>query len=299
MAVQHAQFLVRHGFLNPHHAIAGRLDLFDKRLAFVGKFDGIGRTRTEHHLGALVNLRNRLNKLAYALLARNTAHEQDVRAVCVHAPFLENPRVKRRRVKIRIDTVVDDLHAVLGHTVKFHHVALHALAHRDYAVGGLVSGTFDPAAHGITAVTELFRLPRAVRFKRVRREDQRTLQQAARQHATEVAVPRMAMYYVNVLESRCPLEVDIERLENLLEALVGRAQSQLARKAKRTDVVFVDVLHAKTARLDMAKLCKFLRQELHVNTGTAVNFRGKLVSKNCCVHDTQKIDLFSKKSTPA
>ena len=105
----------------------------------------------------------------------------------------------------------------------------------------------------------------------------------------------MAMYYVNVLEGRSPLEVDIERLENLLEALVGRAQSQLARKAKRTNVVFVDVLHAKTARLDMAKLCKFLRKELHVNTGTAVNFRRELVSQNSSVH----VHNYTKKSTPA
>ena len=189
---------MRNGFLNPHHAVAGLLHLFDKRLAFVGKFDGIGSTGAEHHLGVLVDLRNGLDQLANALLARNAAHEQHVGALRVHAPLLEDFFVECRRVKVRIDTVVDNLHAVFGHAVKLHHVALHALAHRNHAVGSLVSGAFNPAAHGIAAVAQLFRLPRAVRFQRMRREDQRALQKTASENAAKVAVPRMAMNHVDV-----------------------------------------------------------------------------------------------------
>ena len=295
MAVEHAQFFVRHGFLNPHHAVAGLLHFFDKVLALVGKFDRIGSTRTEHHLGALVNLRDGLDKLADTLLARNAAHEQHVWALRIHTPLGKDILVECRRVKFRIDTVVDNLHAVFGNAVELHHVALHALAHRNHAVGSLVGSAFNPAAHRVAAVTELFRLPRAVRFQRVRREDQRALQKAARQHATKMAVPGVAMDDVDILERGRPLEVDIERLENFLEAVVRRIEAKLARKTESADIVLVDILAPEAAGFDMAKLCKFLRQELHMDTGTAVNFRRKFVSKDCSVHkSTSALKTFSR-----
>ena len=289
MAVEHTQFLVRYRLLDPHHAIAGGLDLLDKRLAFIGKLDGIGSARAEHHLGALVDLRNRLDQLADALLARNATHEQHVGSLRIDAPLGKDALVECRRVEIRINAVVDNLHAVLGHSIELHHVALHALAHGNHAVGSLVGRALDPAAHGIAAVTELFRLPRAVRFERMRREDERALQKAASEHATEMAVPGVAMDHVDILEGRGPLQVDIERLENLLETVVVRIQPELARKAQRADIVLIDILHTEAARLDVAKLCEFLREELDVYTCTAIDFRRKLIGKNSCVHSTTPV----------
>ena len=229
-------------------------------------------------------MRNRLDKLADSLLARNAAHEQHIRALRVHAPLGKDAFVERRCVEIRIDTVVNHLHAVFGDAVKFHHVALHALAHGNHAIGSFVGSAFNPATHGIPANAQLLGLPRAVRFQRMRREDKRALQKAACEHSTKMTIPRMTMYYIYVFERCCPLEVDIKRLENLLEMVVFRIQPQLARKAQSADIVFVFVLVAKTASLDMAKFRKLLREELDVNTCTAINFRRKLVSKNSCVH---------------
>ena len=46
------------------------------------------------------------------------------------------------------------------------------------------------------------------------------------------------------------------------------------------------ILVAKATCLDMAELCKFLRQELHMDASAAVNFRRKLIGKNSSVHTT-------------
>jgi hypothetical protein len=93
------------------------------------------------------------------------------------------------------------------------------------------------------------------------------------------------MDYVDILEGSGPLQVDIERLENLLEAVIDRVQAQLARKPDCTDIVLVYILAPEAARLDVTKFRKLLRKELDVDTCAAVNFRRKLVSKNCCVHE--------------
>ena len=95
----------------------------------------------------------------------------------------------------------------------------------------------------------------------------------------------MTMYYIYIFERSCPLEVDIERLENLLEMVVFRVQPQLARKAQSADIVFVFVLVAKAPGLDMAKFRKLLREELDVDTCTAVDFRREFVSKDSSVHN--------------
>ena len=115
---------------------------------------------------------------------------------------------------------------------------------------------------------------------------QRTLQKPAGQHAAKMAVPRVAVNHVNILESGRPLEVDIQRLKNLLETVVFGIQPQLAGKAQCMDVVLIHVLRAETACLDMAKLCKLLRKELDVDTCTAINLRRKFISQNSCVHTT-------------
>ena len=92
------------------------------------------------------------------------------------------------------------------------------------------------------------------------------------------------MNHIDTIEGGSPLQVDIERLENLLEAVVFGVQRQLARKTDCTDVVLVKILATEAACLDMAKFRKFLRQELDVNTRTAINFWRKLVSKYSSVH---------------
>ena len=284
---------MRYGFLNPDDAVAGLLHIFNQGLALVGKFDSIRSTGAEHHLGALVDLRNRLDQLADAFLARDAAHEQYIRTLRVDSPLFEDFFVESRSIKVRIDTVVNHLHAIFGDSVKLHHVAFHAFTHGNHAVGSFVSGAFDPATHGVTAVTQLLRLPRTVRFQRMRRENQRALQKTASEHAAKVAVPRMAMDHVDILERGRPLEVDIERLENFLEAVVFGVEPELARKTERVDVIFVHVLNSKAARLDVAKLCKFLRQELHVDTGTAINFRREFVRQNCSVHNSSRLGVKS------
>ena len=282
---------MRHSFLNPHHAVASLLHLFDESLAFVGKFNRIGSTRAEHYLGVLIDLRNRLNQLADALLARNAAHKQHKRTLRVNTPLGKDAFVESRRVEIRIDTIVNHLDAIFGNAVKLHHIALHTLAHGNHAVSSFVSGTFNPATHGVATVAQLFRLPRTVRFQRMRRENQRALQKTASENATKVAVPRMTVNYIDIVERGSPLQVNVERLKNLLESIVMGIQSQLARETQSTDIILVFVLHAKATRLDMTKLCKFLRQELHMDTSTTINFWGKLIRQNCSVHKLNSVSL--------
>ena len=213
---------MRYRVLNPDDTVTRFLDLFNQVLAFVCKFLRVRGASAKYNLRVLVDLRDSLDQLADSLLAGNAADEQHIRTLRIHAPLLQNFFVKSRLVKVRIDTVVDNLHAIFRHTVKFHHVALHAFAHSNYAVGSLVRSAFNPAAHIIAAITQLFRFPRAVRFQRMRRENQRALQQAARHHATEMAIPRMAMNHVDILERRHPLEIDVQRLQDFLEAFVRR-----------------------------------------------------------------------------
>ena len=222
MTVKHAQFRMRHSILNPDNAITRRLNLFNQVFAFVCKFLRIRRPSTKHNLSILVDLRDCLNQLTNTLLARDTPDKQHIRTLRIHAPLLQNFFIESRLVKIRIDTVVDNLHAIFRHTVKFHHVALHAFAHSNHTIGSFVSGTFNPAAHIIAAITELFRLPRTVRFQRMRRENQRALQKATCHHTTEMAIPCMAMNHVDILERRHPLEIDVQRLQDFLEAFVRR-----------------------------------------------------------------------------
>ena len=286
VAVKHAKFFVRNRLLDPHHAVAGLLHLFDEVFALVGKFDGVGSSGAEHHLGALVDLRNGLDQLADALLAGNATHEQHVGAFRVHAPLGQNIFIESRRIKVRIDAVVYYLHPVFRHAVKFHHVPFHALAYSNHAVGSLIGRAFNPAAHGIAAISQLFCLPRAVGFQRVGGENQRTLQKTTGKHSTKVAIPSVAVNDIDIVEGCRPLEVDIQRLENFLETVVLRVQAQLPRKTNRTDIVLVNILVAKTAGLHMAELCQLLGQELDVNTCTAVNLRRELVSKNSSVHNS-------------
>ena len=285
VAVKYAKFLVRNRLLDPHHAVAGLLHLFDEVLALVGKFDGVRSAGAEHHLGALVDLRNGLDQLADALLAGNATHEQHVRAFRVHSPLSQNIFVESRCIKVRIDAVVNHLHPVFGHAVKLHHVPFHALAYGNHAIGSLVSRAFNPAAHGIAAISQLFRLPGAVGFQRVGGENQRALQKTTGKHSTKVAIPSVAVNDIDIVEGCRPLEVDVQRLENFLEAVVLRVQAQLPRETNRTDIVLVNILVAKTAGFYMTKFCQFLGQELDVNTCTAVNLRRKLVSKNSSVHN--------------
>ena len=286
MAIKHAEFLVRDSLLNPNHTVASLLHILDKSLAFIGKFNGIGSTGAKHHLGRLIDLRDSLDQLADALLAGNATHKQHVRTLGVHTPLGQNAFVESRRIEIRINTVVNHLHAIFRNAVKLHHVLLHALAHRNHTVGSLVSSTLNPATHGVSAVAQLFCLPRTVRFQGMGCEYQRALQKPAGQHTAKMAVPRMAVNHVNILESGRPLEVDIQRLKNLLETVIVGIQPQLAGKSQSMDVVFIHILRTKTARLDMAKLCKFLSKELDVDTCTAINLRRKLISQNSCVHKT-------------
>ena len=96
----------------------------------------------------------------------------------------------------------------------------------------------------------------------------------------------MTVYNVDVVKFGSPLQIDIERLENFLEAVVLRVKAQLARKTDGANIVLVDILVAKATCLDMAELCKFLRQELHMDASAAVNFRRKLIGKNSSVHTT-------------
>ena len=128
----------------------------------------------------------------------------------------------------------------------------------------------------------------------MRRENQRALQKTAGEHAAKMAVPCMTVNDVDIVKLGAPLEVNVERLEKLLQSVIVRVQSQLARKAQGTDIVLVFVLHAKAARLDVAKLRKFLRQELNMDTCAAINFRREFVRQNCCIHnlvDGRKLEV--------
>ena len=222
MAIEHAKFRMRHSILNPHDSITCLLDFFNQALAFVGKFLRIRRTGAKHHLGVLIDLRDSLNELADALLARNAAHKKHERTLRIHAPLLQDFFVECRLVKVRINTIVDNLHTIFRHAVKFHHIALHAFAHGNHAISGFVSGALNPAAHVIAAITELFGLPRTVRFERVRRQNQRALQKATCDHATKMAVPCMAMNHIDILERGHPLQINIERLQDFLETFISR-----------------------------------------------------------------------------
>ena len=96
----------------------------------------------------------------------------------------------------------------------------------------------------------------------------------------------MAMYYINVFERGSPLQVNVKRLENLLEAVVMGIQSQLAGETQSADVILVFVLHAKATSFDVAELGKFLTEELDVNTCTTINFWWEFIGKNSSVHNT-------------
>jgi hypothetical protein len=94
----------------------------------------------------------------------------------------------------------------------------------------------------------------------------------------------MAVNHINVFERRHPLEIDIQGLQDFLEAFVSGIVFELLAKADSANVVRIVVLRAKAAGLDVAELGEFLTEELDVNTCATIDFWWKLIGKNCSVH---------------
>ena len=122
----------------------------------------------------------------------------------------------------------------------------------------------------------------------MRRENQRALQKATCDHATEMAIPCMAMNHIDILERGHPLQINIKRLQDFLETFISRIVLKLLAKANRTNVVGIVILRTKATGFYMAELGKFLAQELDVDTCTAIDFWRKFISKDSSIHRTNR-----------
>ncbi len=89
---------------------------------------------------------------------------------------------------------------------------------------------------------------------------------------------------VDVFEAACPLQVDIERIENLGHSRAGRNASEPWRKAQGVEVPFGIVLVSKGARFDFAMRLEFAREKLDMDSGTAIDVGRKFIGEKGDFH---------------
>ena len=138
-----------------------------------------------------VDQRRRVEQVLEPLLVRDAADEDDVRRRRVDAVALEHVGAVVGLVLLRVDAVVDHLHARrVDRRVALEHVVAHRAGDGDDRVRVLERGALAERRE-VVAAAELLLLPGPQRLEAVRRRDVRDAVVELRQVAGEVRVPRV------------------------------------------------------------------------------------------------------------
>ena len=99
----------------------------------------------------------------------------------------------------------------------------------------------------------------------------------------------MAMHNIDVFKTAGPLQVDVERVQDLGHARIDRLGIQLWSKSDCMQVLFKIVLLSKCAGFNFAMGAKLAGKELNVNTGTAIDVGRKFIGKKGNFHSIKSI----------
>ena len=174
---------------------------------------------------------------------------------------------------VQVDAVVDDVHALGVDTrVAAQNIVTHAVRDGNDRARSLVGGLLHVGGQAVAAA-ELLSLPRAQRFKRVRRDHVRDVAEKRRNVSSKVRVPGVGMDQVRTLARGGDLEVNTERSQGGVRsgqlrqisvsghARVGSVGARFARTVKRLDAQVFD------------EATQDLGQFEYVDTGSSVDVR--------------------------
>ena len=148
---QSIQLRLRQHFFNPDDVAALLIQLGERVLDFLGDFRSVGRTGAQHHLNVLGNQVQCLEQVRQALLAGDTAHEQQGGLRTVDVVTIEHlpARVVRGRGGEvgHGDAVVHHNHLVrIEVRVSSQNILAHATGNGDHTIGVFVSIFLSPGA---------------------------------------------------------------------------------------------------------------------------------------------------------
>ena len=281
---QSIQLRLRQHFFNPDDVAAFLIQLGERDLDLFGDFRGVRSTGAQHHLNVLGNQVQCLEQVWQALLAGDTAHEQQGGLRTVDVVTLEH--LPTRIVWCRGsevghgDAVVHHNHLVrIEVRVSSQNILAHATGNGDHTIGVLVSILLSPGAQ-IVAAAELLTLPRAERLQRVRGNNQWSAVQHLGHVARQAGIPGVRVDDVGV-HIIGDLQINAEGLQ------CGVGISQLRRRVIADDLqaalsigsirdsrnVRLGALAIKRTNGYVDALGKHLGQFLGVYTGPTIDMR--------------------------
>ncbi len=215
-----------------------------------------------------------------AFLPGDAADKQDVRHGRVHSVFGQGGGVGGFPVFDQIDAVVDDVDAGrVNVRVGAQDVCPGALRYSDDGVGIEDRGLFHPGAHGVAAA-QLLCLPGAQGFQRVGGEDEGHSVKFLGEIAGHRHIPGMSVDDIDSLQRLDLRQVQAKGLESSLELGFGSVGDfGPGFRAADVQVAVVGVLRPPTVDFDLDLPGQFTAQVIDVDTGAAVDLRGKLAGE--------------------
>src|SRR5438067_5061955 len=282
VAVELDDLVARKHLLDPDHVAALALRVGDGLLHLGRDLGRVGRPRAQDHLSRTIDIGNGAGEINDALLAGNAADEQDHGPPGIDAKAPECVRRFDRPVELRIDAVVDDVHALGPNRRHAQNVVKGPAGDGDDRVRHAERSLLDPARQ-VVATAQLLAFPRTERLERVHGDDQRDAVALSDEDAAQVAVPGVAVDHVRVHPVARPGHVARHSPEYRPQVARRRHAARLGVAADAQATV-VQPLVAEAPHLHVHQPCQPAAQELNVHAGAAVHVGRVFVGQQQRLH---------------